>query len=106
MGSAWLCPAATAHHRRDGVGTTPVGIPNNHRRRRKESGWKRPTRGEEEDVMATSAECDGDGQLGGRSVAVVAAFAVVIVRRPPQGPSSHWQEATSEEEEDNGDERR
>ena len=72
--------------------------------RHRESGRKWLTRGEEEDVMATSAECDGDGQLGGRSVAVVAAFAVVIVRRPPQGPSSHWQEATSEEEEDDGDE--
>ena len=47
--------------------------------------------------MATSAECDGDGQFRGRSVTIIAAIVVFIVRRPPQGQSSRWREATSKD---------
>ena len=61
----------------------------------RKGGWKRPMRGGQEDVTATSAKCDGDGQFRGRSVAIIAAIVVFIVRRPPQGRSSCWREATS-----------
>ena len=41
-----------------------------------------PTRGGEKDAMTTTAGCDGDGQFGGRLVAVVV-VAVCVCTCPP-----------------------
>jgi len=61
---------------------TPASIPVNRRRRHRESGWKQPMRGGEEDATMTATKCNGDGQFGGQLVAVIAAIAVVVVGRP------------------------